>query len=96
MPPKAMSQAAIEGLITQKVNVALEMERARQREIKKDGKVLKVAMTTTQNKGVAREGPPPTCNRCGACHYGHCTIKCHKCGKIGHKERTVEERRSPL
>nr|GFA63289.1 hypothetical protein [Tanacetum cinerariifolium] len=30
MPPKAMSQAAIEGLITQKVNAALEMKRARQ------------------------------------------------------------------
>ncbi|GKG01665.1 putative reverse transcriptase domain-containing protein, partial [Tanacetum coccineum] len=31
--------------------------------------------------------PPLSCNRCGAYHYGHYTIKCHKCGKIGHKVR---------
>nr|GFC08932.1 reverse transcriptase domain-containing protein [Tanacetum cinerariifolium] len=30
MPPKAMSQAAIERLITQRVNAALEVKRARQ------------------------------------------------------------------
>nr|GFC92811.1 hypothetical protein [Tanacetum cinerariifolium] len=30
MPPKAMSQAAIERLITQRVNAALEAERASQ------------------------------------------------------------------
>nr|GEW93475.1 retrotransposon protein, putative, Ty3-gypsy subclass [Tanacetum cinerariifolium] len=33
------------------------------------------------------EGPPPTCNYCRAHHYGHYTIKFHKCGKIRHKER---------
>nr|GEW98277.1 hypothetical protein [Tanacetum cinerariifolium] len=44
-------------------------------------------MTTTQNEGAEHGGPPPTCNRCEVRHYGHCTIKCHKCGKIGHKER---------
>ncbi|GJV20501.1 putative reverse transcriptase domain-containing protein [Tanacetum coccineum] len=44
-------------------------------------------MTTTQNEGAEYGGPPPTCNRCGARHYGRCMIKCHKCGKIGHKER---------
>nr|GFB31504.1 hypothetical protein [Tanacetum cinerariifolium] len=44
------------------------------------------ATTTTQNKG-AKHGGPPTCNRCGARHYGRCMIKCHKCRKIGHKER---------
>nr|GEX14794.1 hypothetical protein [Tanacetum cinerariifolium] len=45
------------------------------------------AMTTAQNEGAEHEGPPPTCNRFRACHYGRYTIKCHKCGKIRHKER---------
>ncbi|GJS33239.1 putative reverse transcriptase domain-containing protein [Tanacetum coccineum] len=45
------------------------------------------AMTTAQNEGAEHGGPPPTCNRCGVRHYGHCTIQCYKCGKIRHKER---------
>ncbi|GJV12520.1 putative reverse transcriptase domain-containing protein [Tanacetum coccineum] len=45
------------------------------------------AITTTQNEGAEHGGPPPTCNRCGARHYGRCMIKCYKCGKIRHKER---------
>nr|GEX55909.1 hypothetical protein [Tanacetum cinerariifolium] len=45
------------------------------------------AMTTAQNECAEHRGPPPTCKRCGARHYGHCMIKCHKCGKIRHKER---------
>ncbi|GJY99293.1 hypothetical protein Tco_0516723 [Tanacetum coccineum] len=45
------------------------------------------AMTTTQNEGAEHGGPPPTCNRYRARYYGCCTIKCHKCGKIEHKER---------
>nr|GEW15965.1 hypothetical protein [Tanacetum cinerariifolium] len=40
-----------------------------------------------KNEGAKHGGPPPTCNCYGARHYGHCTIKCHKCGKIRHMER---------
>nr|GEU55168.1 putative reverse transcriptase domain-containing protein [Tanacetum cinerariifolium] len=29
----------------------------------------------------------PLCERCFTRHVGPCTIKCHKCGKVGHKAR---------
>ncbi|GJZ07396.1 putative reverse transcriptase domain-containing protein [Tanacetum coccineum] len=29
----------------------------------------------------------PLCEHCFTCHVGPCTIKCHKCGKVGHKSR---------
>nr|GEZ24816.1 hypothetical protein [Tanacetum cinerariifolium] len=29
----------------------------------------------------------PLCERCFTRHVGQCTIKCHKCGKVGHKSR---------
>nr|GEV28319.1 hypothetical protein [Tanacetum cinerariifolium] len=43
-------------------------------------------MTTAQNEGAEHEGPPSTCNRYGARHYGDCMIKFHKCGKFWRKE----------
>ncbi|GJZ16877.1 putative reverse transcriptase domain-containing protein, partial [Tanacetum coccineum] len=39
------------------------------------------------NEGAEYAGPPPTCNHYGMRHTGRCTIKCHKCGKIGHRAR---------
>nr|GEV58026.1 putative reverse transcriptase domain-containing protein [Tanacetum cinerariifolium] len=48
-----------------------------------------------KNKGVEHEGPPSTFNHCGARHYGLCTIKCHKCGKLGIRKGVAEERRAP-
>ncbi|GJW37810.1 putative reverse transcriptase domain-containing protein [Tanacetum coccineum] len=44
-------------------------------------------MTNAREEGAEQAGPPFNCNRCGGRHFGHCTIKCHKCGKIGHKAR---------
>ncbi|GKD36436.1 putative reverse transcriptase domain-containing protein [Tanacetum coccineum] len=44
-------------------------------------------ISSKPNEGAEHRGPPPTCNRFGARHYGLCTVKCHKCGKIRHKER---------
>ncbi|GJU75392.1 putative reverse transcriptase domain-containing protein [Tanacetum coccineum] len=33
------------------------------------------------------EGPALKCDRYGVCHFGRCSRKCDKCGKIGHKAR---------
>ncbi|GJU94712.1 putative reverse transcriptase domain-containing protein [Tanacetum coccineum] len=34
----------------------------------------------------------PVCERCFIRHDGPCTIKCHKCGKVGHKARYYKEK----
>ncbi|GKB07986.1 hypothetical protein Tco_0836270, partial [Tanacetum coccineum] len=33
------------------------------------------------------DGKLPLCERCFTRHFGQCMIKCHKCGKVGHKAR---------
>ncbi|GJT44530.1 putative reverse transcriptase domain-containing protein [Tanacetum coccineum] len=38
------------------------------------------------------EGKLPLCERCFTRHVGQCTIKCHKCGKVGHKVRYYKEK----
>ncbi|GKB46243.1 hypothetical protein Tco_0896996 [Tanacetum coccineum] len=40
------------------------------------------AMVTTPT-----DGKLPLCERCFTRHVGQCTIKCHKCRKVKHKER---------
>ncbi|GKC42786.1 putative reverse transcriptase domain-containing protein [Tanacetum coccineum] len=37
-------------------------------------------------------GKLPLCERCFTRHVGPCTIKCHKCGKVGHKSRYCKEK----
>ncbi|GJV64542.1 putative reverse transcriptase domain-containing protein [Tanacetum coccineum] len=37
------------------------------------------------------DGKLPLCERCFTRHVGQCTIKCHKCGKVGHKARYCKE-----
>ncbi|XP_022020308.1 uncharacterized protein LOC110920404 [Helianthus annuus] len=50
---------------------------------KKTGKAF-VATAETELNGYA--GNAPKCNRCGYHHNGGCrTIKCEKCGKMGHR-----------
>ncbi|GJS13695.1 putative reverse transcriptase domain-containing protein [Tanacetum coccineum] len=49
-------------------------------------------MTTALNEGNVPIGPLPVCDRCYACHIFHCTIQCHKCGKVGHKARYCKEK----
>nr|GEY28574.1 uncharacterized mitochondrial protein AtMg00810-like [Tanacetum cinerariifolium] len=51
-----------------------------------------------QNQGNARgmvtastDGKLPLCERCFTHHVGQCMIKCHKCGKVGHKARYCKE-----
>ncbi|GKC51652.1 putative reverse transcriptase domain-containing protein [Tanacetum coccineum] len=43
------------------------------------------AMTTAPTKGKVSSGSLHVCERCFTRHVGPCTIKCHKCGKVGHK-----------
>ncbi|GKA09517.1 putative reverse transcriptase domain-containing protein [Tanacetum coccineum] len=50
------------------------------------------AMTTAPNEGKVSSGSLPVCERCFTRHVGQCTIKCHKCGKIGHKARYCKEK----
>nr|GEY36949.1 hypothetical protein [Tanacetum cinerariifolium] len=45
------------------------------------------AMVTAPTDGKVSFGSLPLCERCFTRHVGLCTIKCHKCGKVGHKAR---------
>ncbi|GKB65914.1 putative reverse transcriptase domain-containing protein [Tanacetum coccineum] len=45
------------------------------------------AMTTAPNEGKVPSGSLLMCECCFTSHVGQCTIKCYKCGKIGHKAR---------
>ncbi|GJZ98578.1 putative reverse transcriptase domain-containing protein [Tanacetum coccineum] len=38
------------------------------------------------------DGNLPLCERCFTRHVGQCMIKCHKCGKVGHKSRYCKEK----
>ncbi|GKC15246.1 putative reverse transcriptase domain-containing protein [Tanacetum coccineum] len=38
------------------------------------------------------DGKLPLCERCFTRHGGQCTIKCHKCGKVGHKIMYCKEK----
>nr|GEV63686.1 hypothetical protein [Tanacetum cinerariifolium] len=38
------------------------------------------------------DGKLSLCERCFTHHVGQCTIKCHKCGKVGHKSRYCKEK----
>ncbi|GKE10193.1 putative reverse transcriptase domain-containing protein [Tanacetum coccineum] len=49
------------------------------------------AMTTASNEGKVSSGSLPVCERCFTHHVGQCMIKCHKCGKVGHKARYCKE-----
>ncbi|GJU30579.1 putative reverse transcriptase domain-containing protein [Tanacetum coccineum] len=57
------------------------------------------ALQSSQKQGNARamvtaptDGKLPLCERCFTRHVGQCTIKCHKCGKVGHKVRYCKEK----
>ncbi|GKA66368.1 putative reverse transcriptase domain-containing protein [Tanacetum coccineum] len=49
-------------------------------------------MVTTPTDGKVSSGSLPLCKRCFTRHDGQCTIKCHKCGKVGHKARYYKEK----
>ncbi|GJZ60898.1 putative reverse transcriptase domain-containing protein [Tanacetum coccineum] len=56
-------------------------------------------LQNNQRQGNARamvtaptDGKLPLCERCFTRHVGQCTIKCHKCGKVGYKSRYCKEK----
>ncbi|GJT34865.1 putative reverse transcriptase domain-containing protein [Tanacetum coccineum] len=49
-------------------------------------------MTTALTEKKVSSGSLPMCKRCFTHHDGPCTIKCHKCGKVGHKSRYSKEK----
>ncbi|GJZ93901.1 putative reverse transcriptase domain-containing protein [Tanacetum coccineum] len=49
-------------------------------------------MVTTPTDGKVSFRSLPLYERCFTRHVGHCTIKCHKCGKVGHKARYCKEK----
>ncbi|GKC46797.1 putative reverse transcriptase domain-containing protein, partial [Tanacetum coccineum] len=44
-------------------------------------------MTTAPSEGKVSSRSYPVCEGCFTRHVGKCTIKCHKCGNVGHKAR---------
>nr|GEV50981.1 hypothetical protein [Tanacetum cinerariifolium] len=48
-------------------------------------------MVIAPTKGKVSSGSLPLCECCFTRHVGSCTIKCHKCGKVGHKARYCKE-----
>nr|GEV31622.1 hypothetical protein [Tanacetum cinerariifolium] len=50
------------------------------------------AMTTASSEGNVPTGPFPMFDHCFVLHIGHCTIQCHKYGKVGHKSRYYKEK----
>nr|GFD08324.1 hypothetical protein [Tanacetum cinerariifolium] len=49
-------------------------------------------MPTAPTDGKVSSGSLPLYERCFIRHVGLCTIKCQKCGKIGHKARYCKEK----
>ncbi|GJX79633.1 putative reverse transcriptase domain-containing protein [Tanacetum coccineum] len=49
-------------------------------------------MVTALTDGKVSSGSLPLCERCFTRHVVTCTIKCHKCGKVGHKARYFKEK----
>ncbi|GKB04121.1 putative reverse transcriptase domain-containing protein [Tanacetum coccineum] len=62
-----------------------DIPRNNQQPFKKQNVVKAYNLGTAEKK--TYEGNAPKCTKCQRHHPGPCTLKCHKCGKIGHYAR---------
>nr|GEX32254.1 hypothetical protein [Tanacetum cinerariifolium] len=62
-----------------------DISRNNQQPFKKQNVVKAYNLGSAQKK--TYEGNAPKCTKCQRNHSGPCTLKCHKCGKIGHYAR---------
>ncbi|GKF13959.1 reverse transcriptase domain-containing protein, partial [Tanacetum coccineum] len=53
------------------------------------------AMVTAPTDGRVSPGSLPLCERCFTRHVGLCTVKCHKCGRLGTRQGVVRRRTLP-
>ncbi|GJY13471.1 putative reverse transcriptase domain-containing protein [Tanacetum coccineum] len=57
-------------------------------EVQRNARAMNIALT----EGKVSSGSHHVCKRCFSRHVGPCTIKCHKCGKVGHKLTYCKEK----
>ncbi|GJY87674.1 putative reverse transcriptase domain-containing protein [Tanacetum coccineum] len=55
-------------------------------------RIYVASMVTAPTDGNMSSRSIPLCERCYTRHVGQCTIKCHKCGKVGHKKSNCKEK----
>nr|GFA21519.1 hypothetical protein [Tanacetum cinerariifolium] len=58
----------------------------------RDERILEGRNQNAPTDGRVSSGSLPLCERCFTHHVSPCTIKCHKCGKVGHKARYCKEK----
>nr|GEY02541.1 hypothetical protein [Tanacetum cinerariifolium] len=99
MPPKSvpLTQAAIQRMIKESVDAAITAERPRQANAKNNtigsgSKWNARAMTTAPTEEKVSSGSHPVYERCFTRHVRQCRVKCHKCGKVGHKARSSKRK----
>nr|GEV27738.1 reverse transcriptase domain-containing protein [Tanacetum cinerariifolium] len=61
----------------------------------RDERILKGKKNMRAMVTAPTDGKLPLCERCFTRHVGPCTIKCHKCGKVGYKIRYCKEKNVP-
>ncbi|GJZ16082.1 putative reverse transcriptase domain-containing protein [Tanacetum coccineum] len=64
----------------------MEQKSQARNERSKSRRAFKVGIVVVSSRSL------PLCKRCFTRHVDHCTIKCHKCGKVGHKARYYKEK----
>nr|GEV10071.1 putative reverse transcriptase domain-containing protein [Tanacetum cinerariifolium] len=84
-PTRVKVDAYIRGLMDNIKGEVTSSKPADLNEAPKKGNARAMVMDPTDEK-------LPLCERCFTRHVGQCTIKCHKCGKVGHKVRYCKDK----
>ncbi|GJU07524.1 putative reverse transcriptase domain-containing protein [Tanacetum coccineum] len=99
-----LSNTFLQDLCLKKVRMKLSMFQLRMWKVhlsREDLLMMLSSLDLTQNSQKQGErarvttptdGKLPLCERCFTRHVGQCIIKCHKCGKVGHKARYYKEK----